>query len=420
MNYEYYRITHSYHYTLKYHSLASLTDVVECDEKMNSNTNARTPPTTGTAYGKSDVDSTYSCNPINSSSSSLPPNVVLDTSTNASWVTIGDLSHLEELWGPMPDDMDGSEFPPQNLTDYVTLPACTEGAVLSSYVLGSYCGVNCAEGYAPNVTTPDIEFVGDREGRRRLVDGLSESSGKTKVHGRLTCDSNSKDVKADITCVEMSCLAISYDNATAQVMGPTQDAFGCESGLELQRDQNCTVRCTGPYRMTGTGVVTCKPDATLDWGGTSCIPSCSTYVMPTGFEGYGDQDACYDGVVLNSQSNSFCYVQCMAGYHANGQSQSYGTVSCTFQDGTTTIAQTLAQCVERTCSDSDGSGTPVNCSAGQDDTQAYCDDGNVGDGYKCMCPVHAEGNVVYNGPTSCTNVSCAALDFPSNVLGDGT
>ena len=193
---------------------------------------------TGTAYEKSDVDSTYSCNPINSSS--LPPNLVLDTSTNASWVTIGDLSHLEELWGPMPDDMDGSEFPPQNLTDYVTLPACTEGAVLSSYVLGSYCGVNCAEGYAPNVTTPDIEFVGDREGRRRLVDGLSESSGKTKVHGRLTCDSNSKDVKADITCVEMSCLAISYDNATAQVMGPTQDAFGCESGLELQRFQNCT------------------------------------------------------------------------------------------------------------------------------------------------------------------------------------
>ena len=140
----------------------------------------------------------------------------------------------------MPDDMDGSEYPPQNLTDYVTLPACTEGAVLSSYVLGSYCGVNCAEGYTPNVTTPDLEFIGDhefigdREGRRRLVDG------KTKVHGRLTCDSNSKDVKADVTCVEMSCLAISYDNATAQVMGPTQDAFGCESGLELQRFQNCT------------------------------------------------------------------------------------------------------------------------------------------------------------------------------------
>jgi len=279
----------------------------------------------------------YSCNPI--TSSSLPPNVVFfDTSTNATWIET---------------DSNGNTVPLLNVTDYITLPTCQENAVLSSLLLGSHCGLTCAEGFEPS-DTPSA--VVQPNSRRHLLSDLSPK-GKSP-EGFLICDMTSGDVHTDFTCKEKKCPEIFHEPFT----GPT--AFGgCEFRQVLSRGENCTVECVGDYQMIGTGVVTCESDATLNWGGTSCIPSCTPYTLPPGLEGFTD-NPCYDGIVLNMNTDNFeCNVKCKSGYHSNGQSYDSALVDCESEceggDVCTSITSTLRQspflvCYERTCLDSDG------------------------------------------------------------------
>ena len=63
-------------------------------------------------------------------------------------------------------------------------------------------------------------------------------------------------------------------------------------------------------------------------------------------------------------------------------------------------------------------GTELTCDDANCGENAYCDEGDEGDGYTCRCDTGTTGSDVANGAATCVENTCEAFVFTGGVIGD--
>ena len=111
--------------------------------------------------------------------------------------------------------------------------------------------------------------------------------------------------------------------------------------------------CTCNAGFSGTIVAT----TTAPYYSGSCTEnSCAAYPFSTGVVG-GDTDPCSDNIVLNTQSDSSCNIQCGAGYVTQT-----GTIACASDADANDATSGDISCAAASCpSNSAGTDVPAGC-----------------------------------------------------------
>lgn len=290
---------------------------------------------------------------------------------------------------------------PSNVVGGDTDP-CSNAIQLSTHTDTS-CNVKCQSGYSGTPTTISCP--------------IDASSGQSPI--------------GSISCTENYCEAYEFDVSVTQ--GSTDP---CQNGVPLSThtDNYCTIQCNTGFNGD-EGYVTCS--STSDSNAApmvriSCVANtCEAILLPDSLvPDLNAEVPCENGLVLNTQSENLCSVQCAPGYRGNG-----GTIECSASASNGDPVTPQTDCVQNVCLPFNFGSAYVTASS----LSACTDSIRLSSNEECVvscavgydttsqtgqttvkCALDASNNEEATALAPCTELMCPSVDYAVGVTGAST
>ena len=201
--------------------------------------------------------------------------------------------------------------------------------------------------------------------------------------------------------------------------------------LTTHVDNSCNVKCDVGYEAQ-TATITCAHDALHKdptEGQPTCIENlCAAYVFGVGVEGgHNSNDACYDGIRLQSRTVNACLVQCEAGY---GKAIAQINCAADAADGDATSGEIT--CIENQCTAYDYGYGVVNadsdsCTDGKalktrtdNSCSVKCDQGFEEQEARIVCANDERPDGYTTGAPTCVENSCETYTYTHGIVRAGS
>jgi hypothetical protein len=343
-------------------SMGSEFDVsVDCASGYTGTASATACSVAGQAYTLTGCSADSTNSPCSLSTLTRP--------TNGSWGTTCSSNSGEIQHGASCDLSCNTGYTPSNQ------PTCNNGELSSTTLT---CTTATVEGGASSGNTnPRTCADTDADGSMDNFDCTGSPNSLNSNPAGVTCTSN--------PCTIAECCTVAPTVAPGTCIRPSDTAYDFTQAREI-------LTMGDAFSVSN---ITCNP-------------------------GYGPGDNIVAGV-CDSTNTAYTLTGCSDINECDNNPCGEGA-TCTNNDGGYTCScgsgyigdTTDTPCVEKTCSDIDGSNTLADCGDG-----ATCSEGGTGDGYTCTCDDGFIGTTTTNEPAVCTKTCERASDEGIFSCGDG-